>query len=398
MKVRRIELKKIAGFFVISLMLLLFCVMKVMRGADTSSTQIGGIWNYISLLYYPIVLFIVVRQRLFKVRPAFIFLFLYTFIALMTSLVNFNKELTIANLYSILMIPYFALVFVAFYLLSDPHNRMCSNLILITFYLCLIINLYTIIEFQFMGKSRPLASDIYFSLSLFPITLVLLNNKAMKVFAVVGMFLAVFFSGKRTGLIAYSIAFICYYLLKGHIEDKKSFAKRLKTMFVMIFLIVMFYVITLRIDNLYDLGIYDRLFRLADDGGSGRDDIYSTVWKAFLDAPFINKLFGHGVYASENITDARAHNDFLEVLYDYGIFALSCFVGFYLSLLSELKKMIRKGSKYAPAFASSLIIGIFLSMFSFYMTFYTYVTSGVAVMGYIIASENTRIAEMECSS
>ena len=382
------------GFLIISLMLLLFCIMKVIRGTDTASTQAGGVWNYISLLYYPIVLLIVYRRRRLRVYPVFVFLAFYVFWALAATLLNFYGALTVNRIYSILMIPHFALVLLAFYSLSDRRNNICSKILLLTFYVCLAVNLYSIIQFQFMGNRRPLASDIYFSLALFPFTLILLNSKFLKGITTLGMFAAVFFSGKRTGLIAFLLAIICYYLLEGRVEGKKSLGKRIHIIVNILLLVSLFYIMSAKIDNIYNLGIYKRLLSVFDDGGSGREDIYITVWNAFCDAPLTKKLFGHGRYASENITFARAHNDFLEILYDYGIFAFLFFVGFYLTLFSTLTKMIRNNSPYAPAYACSVIISVFLSMFSFYMTYYTYVTAGVAVIGYCISCERSRIAEL----
>lgn len=380
-------------FFIISLMLFLFCFMKVLRGADTGSTQIGGIWNYISLFYYPIALYIILSRR-FRIYPLFVCLIGYVLFALMAALVNFSGKLTINNIYSVLMIPYFSLVFYAFFVVSNQQNILCLKILLLTFYVCLLVNLYSIIKWQFMGAQRPLASDIYFSLTLFPFTLIVLNKKLLRFLTIFFMFVAVFFSGKRTGLISFVLSIICYYLLRGHIENNAKFIKQIKLVLTVIIMIALIGIISVIVDNIYNLGIYKRLLRLVDDGGSGRIDLYVTVLNAFCNAPLINKLFGHGVYASERITIIRAHNDFLEILYDYGIISLVLFIFFYLLLFWELVKMIKHASPYAPAYACSLIISFFLSMFSFYMTYYTYVTSGVAIMGYFLSCENKRVFDL----
>ena len=59
-------------FLLISIMLALFCVLKVLRGGNTASDNAGGLWNYISLLYYPVFLFVVASRHVFRIRKVFI--------------------------------------------------------------------------------------------------------------------------------------------------------------------------------------------------------------------------------------------------------------------------------------------------------------------------------------
>ena len=58
-------------FLLISVLLFAFCVLKVLRGSDTDSTAVGGIWNYISLLYYPLAFFALFQTE-HTVRAVFV--------------------------------------------------------------------------------------------------------------------------------------------------------------------------------------------------------------------------------------------------------------------------------------------------------------------------------------
>lgn len=66
---------------------------------------------------------------------------------------------------------------------------------------------------------------------------------------------------------------------------------------------------------------FTRFGNLAEDGGSGRDDVYMTYWKGFLNNNILDTIFGcgfHGGIKNLNLT-VMAHSDVFEILYDYGI-------------------------------------------------------------------------------
>ena len=107
-------------------------------------------------------------------------------------------------------------------------------------------------------------------------------------------------------------------------------------------------------------------------------------------------VFGHGMNTAGKIGGAgQAHNDFLEILYNYGILPFVSVVVFYLSLIVEGIRLVRRESPYAAAFAFSLIVGLFLAMFSYFTIYYTYVTCIMAFWGYAMAMENKRLSCLE---
>ena len=77
-------------------------------------------------------------------------------------------------------------------------------------------------------------------------------------------------------------------------------------------------------------------------------------------------IFGNGhlsttKYSWENLT---AHNDFLEIIYNYGIINLVFYVFFFLSTILYTIRAIRQKNKYAPALAAILTIFAVLSVVS----------------------------------
>ncbi len=387
------EKRKRNGFGVIAIMLFFFCVLKVIRGADTSSTTEGGIWNYISVLYYVIAFFGFLRNKSHRIKTLFVAPLLYSIISMILSLGTTDISLSLSKLYPYLMIPYFFLVFVSFYFYSD-YVPSAEKLILCAYAICLLINAMTILGFLMFGRLRAMPSDVYFSLCLFPFALLFIKHKVWKMVVVIAQFFISFLSNKRAGFIALCIALAVYYLLELYSDKHRNFFKVLKRIILIGLAIWLLYYISVYIDTIFGFGIYDRLNRLKYDDGSGRGDIYIAVWRAIKNSNWLELLFGHGMNTAGKVVGAGyAHNDFLEVLYDYGILAFLCLVVYYVSIIVQAIKMIIRKSPYASAFVVSVIIGISLSSFSYFLIYYTYVTCTVAFWGYVVKMEDLRLSK-----
>ena len=135
-------------------------------------------------------------------------------------------------------------------------------------------------------------------------------------------------------------------IVSKYINEKGKLLRTLKTIIVTIVVVVVFYNVGKYIDDKFSLNIFSRLFSLSEDGGSGRIDIYSNVWESFKSSSVMNKLFGHGVNAVGTIGAGaeKAHNDLLEVLYDYGIISFIFVTIFYISMVVEAVRLIKRKS------------------------------------------------------
>ena len=71
---------------------------------------------------------------------------------------------------------------------------------------------------------------------------------------------------------------------------------------------------------------------------NGRDEIYTYIFNREDNASFIQFLIGNGYYGVHKDFGKHAHNDFLEILYDFGIFALLAYVVF----LWQIIKVVRQ--------------------------------------------------------
>ena len=99
----------------------------------------------------------------------------------------------------------------------------------------------------------------------------------------------------------------------------------------------------------------------------------------------IELLFGHGSGSVVNTVGGHAHNDFLEFLFDYGLFAFVLYVMFYVFLIKESIKMYKQGYPYAREFMCSVSVALGMSMFSFYAVDCTHITPSSICFGLLLA-------------
>ena len=96
----------------------------------------------------------------------------------------------------------------------------------------------------------------------------------------------------------------------------------------------------------YEIGYENLRFRLnnivVNDGiGSGRDTIWQYLLITWHEGSIFEKLFGFGFWACVNIEGHQAHNDFIEVLVNFGLIGLILWVSFYISYFKSIKVMKR---------------------------------------------------------
>ena len=139
-------------------------------------------------------------------------------------------------------------------------------------------------------------------------------------------------SVKRGAILSTSFGFALYifYYLKQH--NKYGGIKKfiINIMFVAIIWIGIYY--------LYMYSINNDAFMLRvemSQGGdmSGRDTIISELWQIIMSQNDFNLIFGNGYSAVRNIIEIEAHNDWLEILVDYGIIGFTIYLAMVLSLI-----------------------------------------------------------------
>ena len=140
-------------------------------------------------------------------------------------------------------------------------------------------------------------------------------------------------------------------------------------------------------DKSYDINILDRLETIFEDKGSGRLGIWENTWEMQMDSSLAGWIFGHGFNAVyiNSVPQYSAHNDFLEVLYDFGIIGFILYINFYIIIIKYSKKLYNARSKYTAPFVSSIVLALIMSITSHLIIFPTYFIYLCLFWGVIIA-------------
>ena len=232
--------------------------------------------------------------------------------------------------------------------------------------------IFTLIYFVWIinktDDSEGYINCLYFGLCLLP-TVFIHKKLWFRLFIIGFLTVNVILSGKRAALILFVLGLLIPLLTMISGRQKGRTIRIIIFVFLAVFLIYNF------LSTRFDIIIFERMDNIFDDGGSGRDIIYERVWNSFKEASFIKKLFGHGFNSVSILTFVKtsAHNDFLEILYDYGIVGLIVYLAMLLKLIRYSRMLYVVKSQFAPMFLCAVIIFLVLSTFSHLIIYPTYI-------------------------
>lgn len=109
-----------------------------------------------------------------------------------------------------------------------------------------------------------------------------------------------------------------------------------------------------------------RIEQTTEGNSSGRDVIYAGAWHTWLDSNnFFHYLFGYGfdgtVHQSSTLYH-YAHNDWLEILVDYGLLGIPFYLMIFLSLIKPIRRV--QAYEMKMVLVSSVFIWLFKSVYS----------------------------------
>lgn len=246
------------------------------------------------------------------------------------------------------------------YLRVKPYRLQFSNLFAFGL---ILLSLYTI---QSEVTVRQLAfgaglNEVYWVELGLPFAF-LVDNKKVKWGLIITIGVAVLLSMKATAILVYALSIITGQTLLIKCERHRISSR---FMFMLVVILGLAFVWPLISEVLLDtLGIswaakYDET---TSTGGSGRIAIWGQVIGLLSRSNFIEFLCGHGHNSVFKAIGFSAHNDFLEILYDYGLFVFIVYLIFCLQLLRKFVRMIKVRSVCAPAMGMSLVIFFVASM------------------------------------
>lgn len=126
-----------------------------------------------------------------------------------------------------------------------------------------------------------------------------------------------------------------------------------------------------------------RIEQTIDGNSSNRDQIYSTFWNHFISEQNIFKfMFGNGANSTLTIGINYAHNDWLEIAINNGLFGLLMYFCYFVFLLKDALKIRAQSSLMSSSMVMAFVILLMTSFFSM-----SYASIGLPlaiVIGYVL--------------
>ena len=204
--------------------------------------------------------------------------------------------------------------------------------------------------------SLMLNRDFVFCLLFFTPTVTIIKNKTFGILLFVIEVFIIMISIKRSAIIGVVISSLVFFIITLLFNRAMSFRKKMLSIIValpLIFGSVKYYLNTDNADK-----VLERMESIDSDGGSGRDHIYTTIAEKIDDSDFLNYFFGHGYNAVSNeIFGHPAHNDLLEISYDFGIITLCAWLIIVGAIIFGAIRAVRHKTNYLGAlYLSSFVL------------------------------------------
>lgn len=234
----------------------------------------------------------------------------------------------------------------------------------------------------FVGEEQGFRDAIFPVLMLTPFVL-LRKNKLKYVHIVISLAL-VLISAKRSAIIAIVLAYSIYFIINYSVFGRKQASKRLRLLIPMVLIVGILYYLSTR--GLFGIGL-ERFRAINDDAGSGRNLIYGPLLNSFYQSSLWEQIFGHGTGSTKAVVDKLAHNDFLQVLYDYGLISLALFTVIYIGFIRMAFKMRRKIDEFRDEYSVyiyNLILFIVIGFLNCFISSPHVFSASILCFGYII--------------
>ena len=286
----------------------------------------------------------------------------------------------ISNILSVTFCPMSFILFYTMTLHSDKIPQITFVgfifIYLISLYL-ILLNLLTIKAVQ-LGEETAVTNLIYWCLCSLPV--LLLSKKRWVMPIAIGItFIIVILTGKRSATIAIAFIVLAYVInvMKGRFSVKRILG-------IILLFVAFIFLINTYFENTF-IGVMERMSNMKDDQGSGRIPLYQDVFNVMNDNTLLDWFLGRG-YGSITITrHTNAHNDALQMLFEYGIVGLIVYGLMTLYIIKRMIVLYKQNSIYYMGYASSVIITVMLGLVSNLIVFYSYFAFICAFWGIVEA-------------
>lgn len=355
------------------LFILAVCTYLAMPDLDNQASAGSGLsflaFVGLAVLQIPLLIFIIgqrVKAKTDTIRfiPRFMLYYMmyFAWMTLITILMDETHNIIglITMSLSILVFPF---------LLSTSYFRARQSRLDIWFYLCIIFimlcivvqykNIYSLANILHEDQSHIVVS--YFPLFVLPL-LLLPSSRIIRYGSIAITAIIIISSIKRGGIIALGGSLIVYVFIKQIISDKS----KLRQMIIIGIILALMGGVLYYITTYTDIDVVERIANISNDGGSDRDVLWLDTYHNIHNRDIGYRMVGNGYRSAQLVSTLRlpAHNDFLEIWYDFGGIGLTFYLIAFFSLCIYTFRLCKRKSRYAPHMAMILTYYFIFSMIS----------------------------------
>lgn len=222
------------------------------------------------------------------------------------------------------------------------------------------------------------------------------KNNIVRIVSIIFVFIIILLSLKRGGFFAMILGLMVYYWVMRYIKTDKS-----NNYFALLFFLIVcagFYFLFARFDETSEGLMLARLEEMSETGGSGRLAIYQDKWQEIVNSNPLSLIFGHGWCATARAGKTiglTAHNDILEIIYDFGLVGLVLFVCVLVSIYKLFKELVDDKSRLAAPMGASMGILLVLICVSHIWIYSQFLSIFALFWGFVLAAKDNDYFEIE---
>lgn len=240
-------------------------------------------------------------------------------------------------------------------------------------------------------NSAAYENNIYYAIIMLPIVCCS-KRRYVRLASMLLVTLDVIMSFKQTAFLAIVLGIMAYVYINNKDKEDKRQNKMIKTALILLAFVIFVFIASIYVRDRYGFDVISGIRMIGDDGGSGRFLIYSNILKLFTKSSFFEILMGHGGYgAVTKFVGIAAHNDFLEVLFDFGLIGFTLYIAFIYYLVRNLFRLVNEKYEYAPSYGMSMAIFFSMSMFSSLITNPSWFTPLAMFIGIALGNSITKV-------
>lgn len=273
------------------------------------------------------------------------------------------------NLYVMLQTILWPLLFEASYLMVKKNRDILNNFWKFFFFVAIYGGVFFLqSRIDMFMHDLTQSNTIYFAFLTLPWLLLVKDRTTGLFFLILFTTLAVW-SLKRSVMLSVLLIWASYVL--SLLRDRKRVFFKFSVVVVLIIGGIYGYSYG---DELLGGELSERVNQEETDEGRNRLAIWTVTWSMIENSSADALVFGHGHYGvyKDSILEISAHNDFLEVIYDYGLVIFVLYIGLLGYVFKRCIKLYRDNSELFLPYAVSLSIFLVMSLVSHLILYTSY--------------------------